>query len=411
VRDVWTGENAPATSDLENLRQGIIGFAGCSGTNHDSPPCTPPAGSSGFSASDWTAVIQETLAEIDMAQQVLAHFSALNDLRRDTFIAQGAALSAIDSQLKLAGAAGNQTTLDVKELYSTVLEIAGSIAGVASGPAGAALSVAGSVLGALPSASPTLTSEFDTTHSGLESKFASAVQEVDKAQAAQSQEVRQSYGLLTLLAQLRSRGTWTLDEVGLKSAANEGFALWAYKELLPTLYARYSITNCVNNPSTATQCQGPAGGAGRDRRRSQFHRPRAAAEQTAGPDGTPCSGVFNGNYTQYFCTYTTPPSDLATTVFGAVSPTCAYQPGNPNTAWTFGCNLGVSEQKQRQPVRRPAQRLGLLELLRGPDRRQPKRDRAGKRRTPRAAAPQRPHIPPAPVPARPREGGNRAAAV
>ena len=290
-------------------------------------------------------MVNEVLAEIYSAQQVLAHFSDLNDLRRDTFIAQGAALPAIGDQLKLAGAAGNQTTFDVREMFSTVLELTGAIAGEVSGPAGAALSVAGTVLGALPSASPTLISEFDTTYTGLQSKFASAVAEVDKALSVQSQEVRQSYGLLSLLAELRSRGTWTLDKVGLKSAANEGFALWAYRQLLPTLYARYSITSCVPlHPNDPIDCHGPGAGPGVIGGGASFTALGPPPNGSGRENGTPCDAYFNGQYTEYICTYTTPPADLATTVFGPVSPTCAYQPGNPNTAWTFGCNLGVSEQ-------------------------------------------------------------------
>jgi hypothetical protein len=349
VRDVWTAENAPQSSDLGQLQQGILSLAGCSGLNPGNPPsyktCTPPAGSSGFNADDWTAVVNEVLAEIYSGQQVLAHFSDLNDLRRDTFIAQGAALPAIGDQLKLAGAAGNQTTFDVREMFSTVLELTGAIAGEVSGPAGAALSVAGTVLGALPSASPTLTSQLDTTYSGLQSKFASSVAEVDKALSVQSQQVRQSYGLLSLLAQLRSRGTWTLDEVGLKSAANEGFALWAYRELLPTLYARYSITSCVPlHPNDPIDCHGPGAGRGVIGGGANFTALGPPPNGSGRELGTPCDAYFNGQYTEYICTYTTLPADLATTVFGAVSPACAYQPGNPNTAWTFGCNLGVSEQ-------------------------------------------------------------------
>jgi len=32
---------------------------------------------------------------------------------------------------------------------------------------------------------------------------------------------------------------------------------------------------------------------------------------------------------------------VANIVWGSVSPSCDYQPGNPNTQWTFGCSLGV----------------------------------------------------------------------
>jgi hypothetical protein len=38
------------------------------------------------------------------------------------------------------------------------------------------------------------------------------------------------------------------------------------------------------------------------------------------------------------------PGPFASLVFGPASPACDYQPGNANTAWTFGCNLGLSAQ-------------------------------------------------------------------
>jgi hypothetical protein len=323
-----------------------LSFTGCSGLKPGNPPsyttCTPPVGSSGFSASDWTAVINETLAEIYSAEQVVSLFSQLNQVRRDTFIAENTALPAIDSQLKLAGAADLQTEFDVKEMYSTVLEILGAIAGEASGPLGVALEVSGTLIGALPSASPTLTSTLDTTYSGLQSKFASAVSEVDKALAVQSQAVRQSYGLLTLLGQLRTRGTWPaqLDQVGLKSEAQQGFSLWIYKQLLPTLYARYSVSNCLpRNLATGVECQGPAAGQGVIGGGTTFTALGPPPHRR--PD-TPCHASDEVFVT--YCTYETLPVDLATTLFGPVSSTCAYQPGKASTAWTFGCNLGVPEQ-------------------------------------------------------------------
>jgi hypothetical protein len=46
-----------------------------------------------------------------------------------------------------------------------------------------------------------------------------------------------------------------------------------------------------------------------------------------------------------FCNYPndpgTIPDSVANVVWGAVSATCNYQPGNPNTIWHYGCSLGV----------------------------------------------------------------------
>ncbi len=354
VRDVWTGENAPLAGDLDRLggKQGILSFAGCpEPPSTVNPPsykaCTPPQGTSGFTAADWTAVVNEILSEIYSAQQVVAFFDQLDHLRHNIFLAQGAELPAIGSQLKLAGAAGNETRFDIKAMFSTVLSIAGAIAGVVPGgsAASAGLGVAASVVGALPSASSTLTSKFDTTYSGLQAKFATAVTEVDKALSVQSQQVRQNGALLTLIAQLRSRGTWNPDAAGLTSAANEGFALWVYKQLLPTLYARYTITNCrPGYPNPLDDCDGPAEQQGVVGGGANFTALVPPPYESSRPLGTPCHSDFNGNYSFYTCHYTTMPADLASTLFGAVSPECAYTPGNTSTAWTFGCNLGVKEE-------------------------------------------------------------------
>ena len=60
-----------------------------------------------------------------------------------------------------------------------------------------------------------------------------------------------------------------------------------------------------------------------------------------GLPSTPC--IYHQNTGSYYCYYDTnsPPAALMSRIWGPVSPTCNYQPGNPNTAWTYGCNLGV----------------------------------------------------------------------
>jgi hypothetical protein len=340
VRAVWNGENAPQPSDLSQLQQGVLSLAGCSGLQPGAPPkfqsCTPPAGSSGFVGADWTAMVNEVLAEIYSAQTVIAHFSQVNSMRQSLFIAQGAELPALGSDLQLQAAATKSATFKPDAVFSGILHIIGAIAGTFSGPAGAALAVAGDVMAMLPSASPTLGSTFNTAYAGLQTQFANSVAEIDKALASQSQQVRQDYGLLTLLSQLRSRGTWALDTIGLTSAANEGFALWIYQTLLPTLYVRYAVTNCVN--FHLNSCTGVAPGVGIVGGGQNFTTLSTPPMQSVVYGGKPC------NLDQYSgeedCVFTSIPTSLANTIWGAPSPTCAYQPGNANTAWTFGCSIG-----------------------------------------------------------------------
>jgi hypothetical protein len=343
VRDVWDQENAPAPSDLSLLQQGVLSLAGCSGQNPGNPPsfasCTPPAGSSGFTAADWTAVINDVLSEIFSAQQVVAFFTQVDQMRQRIFIATGQQLPAIDNQLQLAAAAGNTASFDLGALFTQIVEVAGAIAGgVGGGEASAALSAAGDVMSLIPSGSPDAMATYQTTYTGLQNQLPTIAQQTDKTIDEHSQTVRQDLGLLTLVGQLRARGTWNLDAIGLQSAADEAFSLWAYQALLPTMYQRYVVTGCTSvtdpfSPDYRTCNPVPSGpgviGGG-------------ANATWLGPPivDNPCPA----NDCQYQSYPGTIPASLASVIWGTVAPTCDYQPGNANTVWTFGCSLGLPPQ-------------------------------------------------------------------
>ncbi len=339
VRDFWTGENAPDTAQLDNLESGILAFAGCSGGVNGGPPfqmCTPPAGTSGFAAADWTNVINETLAEVGMARSADDFFTELDTLRQKLFLVQGAELDAIASNLGLQGAAGNETTLQPGELAATMLRLAGALADEVPG-AGPTLEVAAELVGLMTSSSPTLTSEFNATYADLKDKFATALTEVDKGLAVQSQEMRQSYGMLRLVSQLRAgNGAWSNpDAVGMGSVNAQSFALWVYKQLLPTMYNRYVVSNCRTKFNRFDDCF-PAG-------QTLGVVDGGTANFTAlAPPGYRCWQETFGVYCDY--TKLSFPNDLAGKLFGDLSSTCNYQPGNANTAWTYACNLGVNPE-------------------------------------------------------------------
>ena len=349
IRAAWTGENAPDQQALGNLQAGLLVFTGCSGETSANPPtfssCTPPAGSTGFTAADWTAVVNEAFAEIYSAKQATQFFSNLNDLRRDTFLAKEAELPAIADSLKqLAGAAGNQTELDPKAIFATGLSIAGTIAGET--PLGAPLAFAAEIVSLIPSASPSLTAKFSGTYSELQAKFADAVTEADKALAVQSQEVRQNYGLLTLVRELTApTGPWaSLDAAGLKSSMEQGFATWAYRQLLPTLYARYKITGCHNNSNYPIACTLSGGGPETIGAPPSF----TTIGPAPAPGGlfraaTPCDIDWRTDSGP--CNFQALPGQISTKVWGPLADTCAYKPGDPRTAWTFSCSLGVNVQR------------------------------------------------------------------
>lgn len=345
VRDVWTGENPPAALDLTTLQQGVLSIAGCSNPLPGEPPryqtCNPPTGAT-FSAADWTAVINEVLAEIFAAEQVNAQFSQLDTMRQSLFIAEDAEFPAIGGDLDLQAAANTQATYDQADFWDTFLQIAGSLAGLAAPEAGAALSIAGDLVAMVPSATASTTSHYTATYAGVQDHFADSISDADKAQAVLSQEVRQDYGLSAVVARLREQGTWQPDLIGVSSAANQAFAAWVYKSLLPAVYDRYVIQNCYPerpNDWWDARCNGPGTGGSYP---GVIGFPTGPFFTMLGPPpqgGSPCR--LDDPPT---CNYTTLPPDLANRIFGSVSPKCDYRPGNSATAWTFGCNLGVSAE-------------------------------------------------------------------
>jgi hypothetical protein len=141
---------------------------------------------------------------------------------------------------------------------------------------------------------------------------------------------------------LREQGTWQPDLIGVKSAANQAFAGWVYQSLLPAVYDVYEVTDCVPESNEFLRCVAP----------SQNRTYPGVIGQANGPNFTALSAPPQKDWTGHeavpcgdgTCSYPTLPQSLANLVFGPVSPTCDYQPGNANTAWTFSCNLGLSPQ-------------------------------------------------------------------
>ncbi len=346
VRDVWTSQSPPQDSDLTALQTGLLSFAQCSKPNPGNPPsygtCTAPS-NSGVANTDWTAVINEVLFEIYSAHQVVAFFTQLNSLRGNIFLVQNAELPAIGSDLHLDAAADAETTIDPKEFYSAIFGAAGAVAAEVPGigpPLGVFLEVTSELMSALPSASRTLESKFPAKYAELQSKFATAAGEAIQTLDANSQEVRQNFQLLTLVSELRERGTWSLDPHGLLSSATQGFALWVYKQLLPTLYVRYKITKCGGSPVIQCTASGSPVGRVGDPPNFEVLGPPRQQDPLLGPV-KPCRHATWGDS----CDYPNVPDDIATVVWGKVVGTCNYQPGNSNTGWNFGCGLGVDPVK------------------------------------------------------------------
>ena len=357
IRDVWTtpanqSDLPTLLTTLSSLQTSLAGslVGKCSNETNLAPPkysaCTPPAG---IGAADWTTVVNEALSEAYFAEQVVGHFSDVQTIQQKVFESQSGALPAIGNDLQLNGASGNTADFNAQAYFAGGAGIAASIAGAVPGlgELSAALWVTSEVFSMLPSASPTATSSFSTTYDGLIRKLATAQDEMTDAWTSQLQQVLGDQGLLNLVGQLHSKGTWKLDIPGMLSASRQGFALETYQTLLPTVYQRYAITNCTTVETYYEQltCEPPTG-------QSVIAGSNGLAATWLGPPPdintcAPTSVVPTTGFAYIDCDYGdspgTVPDSLASTVWGTISDTCNYQPGNPNTVWAFGCALGVGK--------------------------------------------------------------------
>jgi hypothetical protein len=367
VRDVWTQTNASSAGDLTNLRQsltdlqnGILRFASCvdppnPGTPLSYQSCARPSNavlsSAGvptngagapiddFDAVDWTWVVNETLAEIAMAQAVVDHFIDLEAMRAGAFESDTGKLAAIDADLQLAGAAGNTSTFNLDGTFAAAAGIGASIAGVIPGGeiVSAALWVGSELFSVLPSASPTATSTIQTTYAGLLDKLATAQDEMTKALSVQIQQVFGDGDLLDLVGQLRVRQTWNPNVAGVLSASRQAFVHETYQALMPTVFTRFVVSNCTTQEfSTGTlDCDLPTGPyvLGNSSMAGTWLGPSLSS------DPCPPAGYYDTN-----CDYAqnpgTLPLALANKVWGPISDNCNYT-SKATTLWTFDCSLGV----------------------------------------------------------------------
>ena len=284
-------------------------------------------------------MVNEVLSEAYDAEQVIDHFGDVDTMRKGLFESESLSLPAIANDLQLNGAAGNTTTFDFQSFFAGTAGIAASIAGlVPEGGAelSAGLWIASEMISMLPSASATANSTFQGTYDTLLTKLATAQEEMAVALTSQRQQVLGDQGLLGLVGQLRSTGTWKPDLDGMQSASREAFALETYQALLPTMYNRYVVTNCTDvfYPSgDETDCTLPSG---------KFVTGGGTNRTWLGPPAAdPCFSTNTVTDCEYQQNPGTMPYGIANVVWGAVSPTCNYKPPNKNTLWTYGCSLGV----------------------------------------------------------------------
>jgi hypothetical protein len=354
VRDVWTGANPPTPTQLNALQSALVTIGSCTmNPQAFSPPqalaCVPPSGSTGFTAADWTGVLNELFAELFDAQKVVGFYAQVDSARQSLFISEGAELPGIGAKLNLAAAANTPASFDPTSLVSGALGIAASLL-YAFPETSAALWVGSEITSMIPSASPTLTSTFQGTYEQLQAQFAQGIQEADKASASQSFQVRSDLNLMNLVTQLVQQGTWTFDQNGFQSVGNEAFAQWAYKSLLPSIYRRYTIYNCYAGAYSGLvySCSEPPPGPWVGQTPS--FAPYSFEDVEGFSQTAPCHERLQG--LQFECVFSGPDPGIVSTVSDPLSSTCTYT-GNPNTIWTFGqCSLGVPASRilQSAPI-------------------------------------------------------------
>ena len=364
IREVWTSDTPPTANVLTQLDNTVLGFAGCTGQNSTNPPvystCAVPPGASGYNQGDWTAVVNETLKEIYDAQEGVDFFTELSKLNGETFLAESNELPALaDSVAALSQAAGNNSTqINPQAIWSSGLGIAGAVAGLLEPEVGAFLGIASYLAGIIPSATPEVNGPpFTGTVADLENKLASAVSDATKAIDVQTTEVLQNDGMLRLIAQLHGpSGPWnTVNSVGLTGSMQQGFVLWAYKQLLPTVLERDVVSDCDPNggkdPNTGDQvtCDASttlAATGGPPGPFAYLNAPHSVSQPVT--SSYPCHGFFT-----FVCHYDSPPtSGVATQVWGTPADTCVFD-GTAATEWTYSCNLGVKPLLSVDPVGGP----------------------------------------------------------
>ena len=197
----------------------------------------------------------------------------------------------------------------MQSLFAGITGVTASIAGVAGSRSQRGLWVVSEIFSMLPSASSTANSSFQTTYEGLLTKVATARDEMAQALISQSKQVRTDQGLLGLVGQLRSRGTWAINSDGMESTSRQAFVIETYQALVPTVYDRYWIQNCANN-GTGRYCRGPSPGPGVMGNSQAFRTIGLPPTRSLGLPSTPC--IYHQNTGSYYCYYDTnsPPAAL-----------------------------------------------------------------------------------------------------
>ena len=343
IRQIWTKVPEPDADRLNRLPAQLIALGRCTTVQGKLPPanqaCSAPAGSS-FTSGDWTDMINALLVEASAAEDVREFYAEIDGARGDLLIGQGADLAAVGHQLGLDSVVNTPASFNFDGVAAGAEGIAASV--LYSQPElSAGLWVASAITSMIPSASSTFESTFDGTYSQLQTAWAAGIADADVASDSQNFQVRTDLNLLRMVSELRQRGTWDFDTTGFKSVGAQAFTQWVYKSLLPSIYARYSITSCQSGlfaKGLINACTGPAAGPWADIKddlASDFDVVDAVIQP-----GSPCHEHNQGLAID--CAFPGADPAVVDTVSSPLSEACAYDPNNVGPAWRFGsCTLGI----------------------------------------------------------------------
>ena len=348
IRTVYTGPSDPTPNDLADFQNSISAL--CTGVITVRPPqfksCTlPPNAPPGVVPAAWTAVSNQIIAELFLAQEVIDHFETIRDIQTTLFRDEINQNTSLVEDLKLVQQVNVSATVNYVGLFRSILSILAAIPvpglkeefAVLSGAIG--IVDAATVHGSAPS-------RLDRTIPQIQAEMTTLQQEMEDAVGRHRHYVLGDYGLLSTVGRLVSSQIWTLDKQAALSAGRQGFAVWLYEQFLPVLWDRWTVLNCQHRTGCDPPLDPVAPSGLQELAMLEFiptTSPNAGSKSWDGlvPRQTGCSLSVDD---VPVCSWATLEDeqyrDVLLTLREPVLPDCTFDPAG--TSWEYGCRLGIS---------------------------------------------------------------------
>ena len=343
VRDAFASpDTTPNTTTLNQYQSSLAGR--CTNETSASPPtyasCSPPSGS-GVSASAWTAVSNEIIAELYWAQQLLSYFNGAASAQQSLFDDEDGEFPAIANDLQLAEAQSQSIDANYLDVFSYVIDSLGLVIGLFDGTAevGGLIELTADAIGAAADASDIPSGTVaNQTYDAIQDQVVKNQETAEDTLNAQATYARGDYGLLRTVGALVAGQVLTFDAAAAQSAGRQAFALWVYQGFLPTVASIYNVSGCQDSiePYVTTSCTPPPAGPYIQGGGSAGENFTAILDSTQ----TACKGVQVYKSVTEYCSFVTPPSGIVSIIWNAISSSCTYNPTS-GSAWTYGCALAV----------------------------------------------------------------------